>query len=169
MRPISASTTIDIPRDKVFDLLLDLSRRPSFTDHFLTDFRLERIEPVGVGASARFRIEDSGAWLDTVIEAAERPHLVRENGHGGRLNRLPVFTVWELAEGPGPGGCEVSVTFWSEPQNIFDKRRNPLGRSAKLRRGWKRALKRLKEIAESGEIATPVGVAGGDRLPAFVR
>ena len=169
MRPVSATTTIDVPRERVFDLLCDLSRRPSFTDHFLTDLRLGRIEPVGVGASARFRIGDSGAWLDTVIEAAERPHLVRENGHGGRANRLPVFTVWELAEAAGPGGCEVTVTFWSEPANLFDKIRSPLGRSGKLKRGWRRALKRLKGLAEGGEVATPVSVAGADRLAAFVR
>lgn len=167
MRPVSATTTIDVPRERVFDLIVDLSIRPAFADHFLTEYRLERLAPVGVGASARFRLAGSGTWLDTVIEMAERPHLVREHGSGGRTNRLPVFTVWELAEGTSQSECEVSLTFWSEPQNTIDKLRNPLGRSGRLRRGWKRALRRLKELAESGEAPERLSVGGGDRIPTF--
>ncbi len=169
MRPVSATTIIDAPREVVFDLLCDLSIRPAFTDHLFSDFRLERLEPAGVGASARFRLEGEGAWLDTVIEEATRPHIVREHGRGGRLNRLPVFTVWELAESASARASEVTVTFWTEPANPFDKLRNPLGRSRRLARGWRRALKRLKELAESGAAPSPVEVAGSDRLPTFAR
>lgn len=169
MRLISATITIDVPRERVFGLICDLSVRPAFTEHMFKDLRLERVDPVGVGAGARFRIGDDGAWLNTVIDEVDPPHTVREHGHGGRVNRLPVFTVWELAEGPGPDGCEVTVTFWSEPQALFDRLHNPLGRSGRLQRGWARALRRLKEIAESGEPPPRVEVAGGDRLPTFVR
>jgi len=169
MRPVSATITIDVPRERLIDLISDLSIRPAFTDHFLIDYRLERIEPVGVGASARFRLAGSGVWLDTVIERVERPHLIRESGRGGRSNRLPLFTAWEVAEAPSPSGCELSLTFWTEPQTPFDKLRNPLGRGAPIRRGWVRALRRLKDLAESGEQVERLSVAGGDRLPAFVR
>ena len=169
MRPISAHAVIDAPRERVFDLICDLSRRPSFTDHFLTQLRLERLDPVGVGAGARFRIGESGAWLDTQIEVAERPHLVREQGRGGRVNRLPVFTVWEVAAGASPGSCEVTVTFWAEPTHLFDRLGSPLGRAGRLRRGWRRGLRRLKGLAESGEAPAAVGVAGLDRLPSAVR
>jgi uncharacterized protein YndB with AHSA1/START domain len=168
MRPVSSTISIDVPRERVFDLLCDLSARPAFTDHMYTQYRLERVDPVGVGASARFRLGDSGAWLNTAIESAERPHTIREQGSGGRSNRLPVFCAWEVAEGPGPGGCEVKVTFWSEPQHIVDKLRNPLGRGRRLRRGWARALRRLRELTESGEPLARVGVAGEDRIPTFV-
>lgn len=169
MRPVSAQVVIDAPREHVFDLLCDLSRRPAFTDHFLEEYRLERLDGVGVGAAARFRLEGAGTWLDTQIEVAERPHLIREQGRGGPVNRLPVFTVWELAAGPSPQSCEVSVTFWAEPTNIFDRLRNPLGRNGQLRRGWSRALRRLKGVAETGGVATPVTVAGLDLLPSGVR
>jgi uncharacterized protein YndB with AHSA1/START domain len=169
MRPVSADVLVDAPRERVFDLLVDLSRRPAFTDHFLEEYRLERMDPVGVGAAARFRITASGAWLDTEIELAERPHLVREQGRGGRVNRLPVFTVWELAPGPSPQSCEVTVTFWTEPTHFFDRLRSPLGRAGSLRRGWDRTLRRLKEIAEGGEVTPPVTVAGLDRLPSTAR
>ena len=169
MRPVSAQVVIDAPRERVFDLLCDLSHRPAFTDHFLVEWRLERLEPVGVGAAARFRIEGSGAWLDTQIEVAERPHLIREQGRGGPVNRLPVLTVWELADGASPQSCEVTLTFWTEPSNLFDRLRNPLGRAGGLRRGWRRALRRLKELAESGEAPAAVSVAGLDRLPSAAR
>jgi hypothetical protein len=170
MRPVSAKVTIDAPRERVFDLISDLSLRPAFTDHFLGEFRLERLDPVGPGASARFRLRESGAWLDTVIDGdSERPHLVREQGLGGPSNRIPSFTVWELAEGPGRSDCEVSVTFWTEPQNVFDKARELLGRSGPLRRAWQRALVRLRDLAEGEGPVDRVEIAGTDRLPAFNR
>lgn len=169
MRPVSAQVAIDAPRERVFDLICDLARRPAFADHFLEEYRLERLDPVGVGAAARFRLNGSGAWLDTEIEVAERPHIVRERGLGGPVNRLPVFTVWELAAGPSPQSCELTVTFWTEPTNLFDRLRNPLGRAGRLRRGWARALRRLKDLAEGGEVAPAVTVAGLDRLPSGAR
>jgi uncharacterized protein YndB with AHSA1/START domain len=167
MRPVSASTTIDAPRERVFDLLCDLGCRPAFTDHFLTDLRLGRVDPVGVGASARFRLGDSDVWFDTVIEEVERPHLLRERGSGGRSNRVPVFTVWELAEGPAPGGCEVTVTFWAEPTRILDRLHKPFRSTRVWRRGFKRGLGRLRQVAESDRPVPRVTIAGGDRVPAF--
>jgi uncharacterized protein YndB with AHSA1/START domain len=169
MRPVSATTTIDAPRERVFDLIADLGIRGAITDHFLSEFRLSRVDPVGPGAAARFRIGDSGMWMDTTIESVERPHLVRERGLGGRSNKVGVFTVWELAPGEGPEGCEVTVTFWTEPANPFDRARELLMRKRRLRRGWRRTLQRLRELAEVGEPVERVTVAGGDRIPAFNR
>ena len=166
MRPVSATITIDAPRERVFDLLCDLSVRPAYTDHFLAEYRLGRLDPVGVGASARFRLRESGAWLDTAIDQVERPHLIREHGSGGRSNRVPSFTVWELADGPAPSTCEVTVSFWTEPPTIFDRARELLGSSRAFARQWERALERLKAIAETGASPDRVAVAGLDRVPA---
>lgn len=166
MRPVNATTTIDAPRERVFGLITDLSARPAFTDHFLFDLRLARVDPVGVGAGARFRLGKSGPWMDTTIEAAEPPHLVRERGHGGRANRVGVFCVWELAPGADPDGCEVTVTFWTEPANVFDRLRELFVSKRRLRRGWQRALDRLRDLAEAEGPVERVRVAGGDRLPA---
>jgi uncharacterized protein YndB with AHSA1/START domain len=166
MRPVSASVTIDAPRERVFDLLCDLSLRPAFMDHFLAEYRLGRLDPVGVGASARFRLRESGAWLDTAVERAERPHLVRERGNGGRSNLVPTFTVWELAEGPAASTCEVTVSFWTEPRTVFDRARELLGSSRAFARQWARALERLKAIVETGASPEPIAVAGLDRVPA---
>ena len=165
MRPVSATTSIDEPRERVFELLCDLSARPAFTYHFLSAFRLSRTDPTGIGAGARFQLHQSGDWLDTVIEEVDPPHLIRERGHGGRLNRVPVFTVWELAEGPGSESCEVTVTFWSEPTNPVDRIRELIGASRWFEGSWRRALARLKQVVESGGPFERVAVAGADRLP----
>ena len=169
MRPVSATTLIDVPRERVFDLLIDLSLRPSFTDHFMTEYRLTRVDPVGVGAAARFRVRESERWMDSAIEVAERPHLVREEGRGGRVNRIPVFTIWELAEGASPSSCELTVTFWTEPPTAFDRARELIGTGRHYRRDFKRALSRLRSLAEDGAGLERVGIAGEDAIPAFAR
>ena len=169
MRPVSTSAAIDVPRERIFDLLIDLSIRPAFTDHFIEEYRLARVDPVGPGASARFLLEHSGVWVDTVIEVAERPHLVREHGRGGRGNRVPWFTVWEIAEGPSPDGSELTVTIWTEPASIFDRLGETGVSGRRLRRDLSRALDRLREIAEADTPLEHVGIGGADLLPAFNR
>ena len=65
-------------------------RRPSFTDHFLSDFHLTRIESTGVGAGARFRVQAPlrSVWMDTTIVEQEEPFRIVEHGQGGRANRI---------------------------------------------------------------------------------
>jgi uncharacterized protein YndB with AHSA1/START domain len=164
MGPVSATTTIDAPRERVCDLLCDLSARPAFTDHFLSEYRLQRLEAVGVGATARFQLDDSGKWMETVIVEIDDAHLVREEGSGGRGNRVRCHTVWELVEGPSPGICEVTVTFWTESDHLIDRVKEPLKRPRWFARGWRRALVRLKAVAESEAPVERVAVAGADRL-----
>ena len=164
MRPVSARISIDAPRERVFDLLLDLAARPAFMDHFVDGYQLLREQPVGVGAGARFRIAAAGGWLDSVIAEVERPHRLVERGHGGRLNRVPNVTEWVLTDTPGPSGCEVAVTFWTEPETLFDRLRDMRNSERRLRRGFRRALERLRRLAEGAEPPARVTIAGGDRL-----
>jgi uncharacterized protein YndB with AHSA1/START domain len=164
MGPISAETSIDAPREQVFETICDLSIRPAYSD-FLHDYRLERVEPEGLGAAARFRTGPFGArtWMDTAIEETEPPHLISERGHFGRLNRNQAFTAWELAEGPG-AVTTVRLTFWTKPATRFDRMRELLTLSGPwYRRRWKRALRRLADLVEDGKPAPRVKVAGGDR------
>lgn len=166
MDPISAEITIDVPREKVFALVSDLAARPSFTDHFLSDYRLTRIEATGVGAGARFRVQAPlrKVWMDTTIVELEAPHKVVEQGLGGRTNRIATRTVWELIEGPGPL-TTVRVVHWTEPSSPVDRALEGLSSgSIWHERGWRKALKRLREMLES-EASRPVriGVGGGNR------
>jgi hypothetical protein len=157
MRPIALSTAVDAPRERVFDFLCDLSRRPTWTDHFMDDFRLERIEPAGQGAGARFRVKAPRGirYMDTTITESRRPHKIAELGLGGRGNRITLHAVWELTEGPG-AVTTVNLTFWTDPAR---------GRGGRWwRRRWRKALRRLGEAIESGaEAPQAVVVAGGNR------
>jgi uncharacterized protein YndB with AHSA1/START domain len=170
--PISLTTTIDAPRERVFDLIVDLGRRPAWTDHFLGDYRLQRIAPAGEGAAARFRIGAPAGirYMETVISEAKRPYRVVESGRGGRLDRIPCRALWELREGPGEEMTTLVFTFSTEPSAVVDRLRE-LGRGGWWRRRWKRALHRLRELIESGsEGAIPrAQVAGADRVPSAPR
>jgi uncharacterized protein YndB with AHSA1/START domain len=167
MGPVSAEVGIDLPRQRVFEFLADLANRPSFTDHFIDDFRLFREESTGVGAGARFRLRSGpgAVWMDTTIEAVEAPRFIRERGRGGRFNRIPVQTVWELREGPGPL-TTVRVTFWSEPDHLLNRARELVGgASLRCRRHWASALRRLRDVVEGEAAVKRVAVAGADRIP----
>ena len=164
MRPVSAQISIDASRDEVFDLLEDLSLRPSFTDHFVERYQLLRKEPVGVGAGARFRIAAAGGFMDSVIVESERPHRLVERGHGARSNRVPNVIEWVLTDVPGPRGCEVAVTFWTEPTLPFDRMRDLRSSERRVRRDFRRALERLRAVAEGASEPRRVTIAGGDRL-----
>jgi uncharacterized protein YndB with AHSA1/START domain len=162
--PISLDTSIDAPRERVFDFICDLAIRPSWIDHFASDYRLERIQARGQGAAARFRVDAPAGvrYMETVIAEADRPYRVVEHGRGGRLDRVPMRIVWELEEGPT---TRLTLTFWTSPASAFDRIRE-LGRTRWWRRRWKRALRRMGEQIESGTVAPPTGVAGADRVPA---
>src|SRR5919201_1710676 len=103
MGPVSGELAIDVPREVSFDFIADLANRPMFTDHFVGDFRLFRAESKGVGAGARFRFlaPPQAIWMDTTIVGLEPPHRISERGNGGRWNRIPSATEWELTPGPG--------------------------------------------------------------------
>lgn len=164
MGPLSLDIAIDAPREAVFDRICDLSRRQSWTGHFVSDLRLERIEASGRGAAARFRVGAPGvAYLETVIDVADRPSTIVERGRGGRKDRVGVRTAWELRGGEG-SPTDVTLTFWTEPANILDRLRD-LRAGGWWKRRWRRALQRLRDEIESGEQAQPVGVGGGDRRP----
>lgn len=165
MDPVSAEIEIDVPRDRAFAALADLALRPAFTDHFMHGFHLTRIEPSGVGAGARFQLKlpPRSVWEDTTIAELQEPHLIVERGRGGRANRIPTHTVWELVEGAG-SLTRVRVSHWTEPANPLDRALESLtGSAMRQERAWREALRRLRDLLESGEAAPPrIGVAGGN-------
>jgi uncharacterized protein YndB with AHSA1/START domain len=165
MGPISVTEAVDAPREQVFEFVSDLANRESFTDHFLGDFRLARFESAGVGASARMRISKPGAWMETVITEVDAPYRIAERGKGGRWDRIPILTAWEIVEGPAAGTSEVTVRFVTEPAHPLDRIRELRFGERFYRRQWSRALARLKEILESGRPAERVEIAGGARMP----
>ncbi len=168
MGPASAEIDIDVPRLRAFEAIADLARRPSFTDHFVSGFHLTRIESSGIGAGARFRfrLPPHSVWVDTAIVELEEPHRVLEHGRGGRSNRVPTTTLWELREGPG-ALTTVRVSYWTEPTHPADKLSERLsGASVRYERAWREALRRLREQLESEPSVPPrIGLAGGNPHP----
>jgi uncharacterized protein YndB with AHSA1/START domain len=161
--PITVTTSIDAPRDRVFDLICDLGARPSWIDHFATDYRVERIQAAGRGAAARFRVDAPAGvrYMETVIAETDRPYRVVEHARGGRLDRVSMRLVWELEAGPT---TTVTLTFWTAPPSIFDRIRE-LGRERWWRRRWTKALTRMRDLIESGASVPRIEVAGADRVP----
>lgn len=166
MGPINAEIEIDAPRERAFELLGDIAARPSFTDHFLTDFHLTRLEAAGVGAGARFRVDAPlrKVWMDTAIVELEQPFRIVEEGRGGRTNRIRTHTVWEIT--PAGGSLTaVRLTFWTEPTNPLDRALEiaSMG-SLWQQRGWREALRRLRDLLEAERPGVErIAVAGGNR------
>ena len=88
-----------------------------------------------------------------------------KKGGSPTLDRIPILTAWELVEGPGAAGSEVTVRFGTEPTHPVD-RLHELRRGDRFyRRQWSTALSRLKQLIESGRRPERVVIAGGARAP----
>jgi uncharacterized protein YndB with AHSA1/START domain len=150
MRPFTSSVTIDAPRERVFGYLEDIANHAEFSDHYLKDFRLERLESRGVGAAARFRIAfGRSLWGEIAIAELERPHRIALEGSAGRLGRVPVrvtYTLTPFAQEMSHVEYAVSIT----PGARMDALRLALGGRAWLRWQSRKALRRLARVLEEG-------------------
>jgi uncharacterized protein YndB with AHSA1/START domain len=152
MDPITASITIDRPREEVFEYLADIANHPEFMDHFIKEWRLTRVESYGRGAGARFKVDaplDRFSWGDMTFIEVDRPHRIVAAGRGGKFNRNKTWTTWTLS--PAGSATRVEVTTESEPALPTDKFIEAVTR----RRGWYKrhlgkSLRRLQSILEEG-------------------
>ena len=149
MDPVTAHVLIDRPREHVFDYLADIANHPEFSDHYLTEWRLTRIDSVGRGAGARFRLDtrDRFAYGDMTFIEVERPYKIVAAGRSGKFNRNKTWTTWTLS--PSGGATRVEVSTESEPALPTDKFIEAVTR----RRGWTKrglgkALRRMQSILE---------------------
>ncbi len=170
MDPVAVSIVISAPSEAVFDYLQDIANHPSFTDHYLRDWHLTRIDSVGRGAGARFRVKVRGnrySWADVTFTEVQRPHRIVETGRTGKSNRIRTLGVYELTPAPG-GATRVSFTLQTAPETLPDRLLDALGSRRFMRRNGQRAMHRLREILEQASEtgAAPdrgrrVTVAGG--------
>jgi uncharacterized protein YndB with AHSA1/START domain len=168
MRSTTVTSTIDAPRERVFDYLADIANHAEFTDHFMKDFRLTRLQSRGVGAAARFRLSAPvtsplglDVWAELVLAELEGPHRILMEGTAGRIGRIPVSVLYRLTE-QDPGMTRVELTVSTEPATAADRLREVLGGRLWLVGRCRRALRRLKFILEEGEpSAHAVRVAAG--------
>jgi uncharacterized protein YndB with AHSA1/START domain len=165
--PVTVSIVVSAPRERVFDYLQDIANHPQFTDHYLVDWHLTRIDSVGRGAGARFRVKaprNRFSWGDVTLTEVDRPRRIVEVGRTGKENRIRTLGVYDLAPAPA-GSTRVSLTLETIPATLSDRLREGLGARAWTRRKNERAMRRLRTILEQegrGDAAgRRVTVAGG--------
>jgi uncharacterized protein YndB with AHSA1/START domain len=162
MRPFTCSVTIDSPRERVFDYLEDIANHVEFSDHYLKDFRLERVESRGVGAAARFRIAfGKSLWGEIGITELQRPHRIALEGEAGRLGRVRLHASYTLTPF-AQNMTRVEYTLSTTPASRRAELRLVLGGRAWLIWQSRRALRRLAQVLEEGSPrAHAAGVAPG--------
>ena len=152
MEPCTVSTTIEKPREEVYEYLSDVANHAEFSDHYLVDWHLTRTDTYGVGAGARFRSKaplQRFLWEDKVIAEMEPPFKILEHGRGGKYNRIRILGVYTL-QPTSAGSTRVQYTFETEPSQLSDKlMENLIVRSWTKRKATK-AMRRLRAILEDG-------------------
>ena len=162
MREVTVSAVISAPREDVFDFVCDLAARPSFTDHYMDDYRLARVQPIGVGAAARFKLDAplANEYAELTITKADRPRQIVEEIRVGRRGRNRSVAVYDFSL-EGRDVTRVELTTLGEPATLIDRFRE-FGLHGWMRRKTSKALERLRMIFEqppSGELKR-VTIAG---------
>jgi uncharacterized protein YndB with AHSA1/START domain len=163
--PVVASTVIGRPREEVFDYLADIANHAEFSDHFIEHFRLTRLDSVGRGAGARFRLDaplNRYSWADMSFVEVERPHRIVAVGRGGKFNRIAMTTIWTLDPAPN-NETRVEVMTETEPALPTDRIMEAItGYRGWWKRNLRKSLRRLQAILEEnldrGHRATVAGV-----------
>jgi uncharacterized protein YndB with AHSA1/START domain len=151
--PVTVSIVVSAPREQVFDYLQDIANHSEFTDHYLVDWHLTRIDSVGLGAGARFRLKAPGVrfnWADVTFVEVERPQRIVEAGRAGKYNRIRTLGVYEL-QPAALGATRVQFTLQTVPVTLSDRLMESLGARSWTRRKSARAMRRLRAILEQGE------------------
>jgi uncharacterized protein YndB with AHSA1/START domain len=164
--PFSVTTVISAPRERVFDYLQDIANHPEFTDHFLVDWHLTRIDSVGRGAGARFRVKaplNRYSWADVTFAEVERPHRLAEHGRTGKANRIRTVGVYELDPVSG-GATRVTFTLQTAPATFADRLMESFGARSWMRRKNRKALQRLRAIMEDGAGVSARAARRGPRV-----
>jgi uncharacterized protein YndB with AHSA1/START domain len=155
MREVTVSTIISAPREEVFDFVCDLAGRPAYTDHFMDDYRLARVQPVGVGAAARFKLDAplSNQYAELTITEADRPRRIIEEIRVGRRGRNRSVAVYDFTR-ESANITRVDLTTFSEPATMVDRFRE-IGAAGWMRRKTRKSLDRLRMIFEEPQKGPP--------------
>lgn len=148
MRQVTVSTVITAPREQIFDFVCDLAARPAYTDHFMRDYRLARVNPVGIGAASRFQLKAPFAkeYAELQITEADRPRRIVEEIRVGRRGRNRSVALYDFIV-EGGGTTRVELTTYSEPATPIDRLKE-IGAAGWMRRQTRKALDRLRMIFE---------------------
>jgi len=153
MDPITAHVVIDRPREEIFEYLADIANHPEFSDHFMKEWRLTRVESYGRGAGARFKLDapmDRFSWGDMTFIEVQPPYQIVAAGRGGKFNRNETWTTWTLT--PSGSSTRVEITTESAPKLPTDRFIEAVtARRAWYKRNLNKALGRLQGILEDND------------------
>jgi uncharacterized protein YndB with AHSA1/START domain len=152
VEPFTVTSTISRPREEVFEYLADIANHAEFTDHYMVDWRLTRVDSYGTGAGARFRIKaplSRFSWADITFAEVDPPYRIVERGRGGKYNRIRMLGTYTLSPGPA-GTTRLEYTLETVPVMPSDRLMEALGGSAWSRRQVTKAMRRLRTILEEG-------------------
>ena len=165
MDPVSSSVLIDRPPAEVFEYLADVANHPEFMGDFTEDWHLTREDTYGLGAGVRFAFKVKRykyPWVDATVVELQAPRRIALIGRGGKFNRVRSLIQYEVS--PESGGCSVQVTYETIPKLPSDRL---VEKRAFHKRGWAKALKRLREVMEDDRRrGERLSLAGGARKPA---
>src|SRR5215210_4911086 len=155
MREVIVSTVISAPREEVFDFVCDLSARPAYTDHYMDDYRLARVQPIGVGAAARFRLDApmSNEYAELTITESDRPRRIIEEIRVGRRGRSRSVAVYDFTR-ESARVTRVELTTFGEPATMVDRFRQ-IGAAGWVRRKTRKSLDRLRVLFEEPQKKPP--------------
>ena len=148
--PFTVSTTIDKPREQVFEYLADIANHAEFTDHYLVDWHLTRVDSYGTGAGARFRIK---APLTPLLVGRHDPRRApaaipdRRARAGRQVQPVRMLGTYTLSAGPG-GTTKVEYSLETVPAMLSDRLMEAFGGRRWNRRQAARAMRRLRTILE---------------------
>jgi uncharacterized protein YndB with AHSA1/START domain len=148
MREVNVSKVISADRERIFDFVCDLAGRPAYTDHYMRDYRLARVYPVGEGAAARFQFKAPFAkdYAELEVREVDRPRRIVEELAVGRRGRNRFVAVYDFTQ-EAPGVTRVELTTYGEPATMVDRMKQ-IGAAGWLRRQTAKQLERLRMIFE---------------------
>ena len=126
---MTVSIVVSAPREQVFDYLQDIANHSQFTDHYLVDWHLTRVDSVGRGAGARFRVKaprSRFSWADVTFVEVERPYRIVEVGRTGKNNRIARSACTSSRRAPHDS-TRVQLTFETMPATLSDRLLESLG------------------------------------------
>jgi uncharacterized protein YndB with AHSA1/START domain len=138
------------PREQIFEYLADIANHAEFTDHYLVDWHLTRVDPYGPGAGARFRIKAPLSrfnWADVTFAEVQPPFKIVERGRGGKFNRVRILGTYTLTPGAS-GTTKVEYTVETQSTMLSDRLMEALGGRAWSKRQAAKAMRRLRLILE---------------------
>jgi hypothetical protein len=109
------------------------------------------VQPIGVGASARFKLDAplANEYAELTITKADRPRQIVEEIRVGRRGRNRAVAVYDFTR-ESATVTRVELTTFSEPATVVDRFKE-IGAAGWVRRKTRKSLDRLRMIFEEPE------------------